>query len=201
MFNPILIAAVDIGSPMAGRLGWAVLPSGETGTDIGRLVLLVSEALKRGPVALGFEAPFWIPIRSDPMTLTKARTGEGSRSWSAGAGAGALATGLVVATHILSALKSAAPEAIATFDYHSPPTTPGGLFLWEAFVTGRAKGDSHVSDAMIAAAAFMAATPDLGAAQKLAHETNFNLLGALLLRTGWAEDLGLMSQELLVIAG
>ena len=45
-FRPVLIAAVDIGSPMAGNLAWAVLPNMRTGTDIPQLVTLVAEALK-----------------------------------------------------------------------------------------------------------------------------------------------------------
>jgi hypothetical protein len=64
-FNPSLIAAVDIGSPMTGKLGWAALPDEKMGKDVQTLVALVAEALLRGPVALGFEAPLWVPMRTD----------------------------------------------------------------------------------------------------------------------------------------
>ena len=33
-------------------------------------------ALRIGPLALGFEAPMFVPIRTDPKRLTAARTGE-----------------------------------------------------------------------------------------------------------------------------
>ena len=74
-FNPSLIAAVDIGSPMTGKLGWAVLPDEKIGKDVQTLVALVAKALLGGPVALGFEAPLWVPMRMDEMLLTKARRG------------------------------------------------------------------------------------------------------------------------------
>jgi hypothetical protein len=90
---------------MAGKLGWATLPSALTGKDISELVSQVSAALLEGPVALGFEAPLWTPKRSEVLALTKARQGEGSRSWSAGAGTGVLATGLAVIPYILTAIR------------------------------------------------------------------------------------------------
>jgi hypothetical protein len=200
-FQPSLIAAVDIGSPMSGRLGWAVLESGETGKDISRLISVLVEGLARGPVALGFEAPLWVPIRTDPMALTKARGGEGARSWSAGAGTGALATGLVVTTHILQALRDAAPDATASLDFRNPPAHPGGLLLWEAFVSAAAKGSSHQDDALIAAKAFRASCDDLSKCQKLVTEPNLNLLGAMLLRAGWSTELRLLEAEMLVVSG
>ena len=164
------IAAVDIGSPMAGKLGWAVLPSEQTGKDIQELVDLVAEALREGPVALGFESPLWVPMRSDVMALTKARQGEGSRPWSAGAGTGVLATGLAVIPFILTRLKDAAPDTEVTLDYRNLPNAPGTLFLWEAFVSAQDKGVDHEDDAMIAARAFQHACGDLPGSQKLTPE-------------------------------
>lgn len=166
-FEPFLIAAVDIGSPMAGKLGWAVLPEHRTESDISELVEIVVQALTRGPVSLGFETPLWVPMRADPMTLTKARGGEGTRSWSAGAGAGVLATGLVVVPHILSLIRRAAPSAVATLNFRRPPALPGTLFLWKAFVSARDKGDSHEADALIAARAFQRACVKLSDYQRI----------------------------------
>lgn len=198
-FEPALIAAVDIGSPRAGRLGWAILPSGATGKAVGDLVDALSEGLERGPVALGFEAPLWVPARNDEMMVTGARAGEKSRAWSAGAGSGALATGLAVIPHILSRLRKAAPNAVATMDWKSPPTGPQELLLWEAFVSSADKADSHEEDAMVAARGFERARGDLNAYQKLTSEPCLNLLGACLLRTGWTRDIGALSSDLLVL--
>jgi hypothetical protein len=198
-FHPFLIAAVDIGSPMAGKLGWATLPNGYSGADISELVSQVSGALLEGPVALGFEAPLWIPKRSEVMALTKARQGEGSRSWSAGAGTGVLATGLAVIPYILAAIREASPSTEVSLDFHNAPSEANHLLLWEAFVSAADKGKSHEDDAMIAAKSFQRACADLPAFQKLAPEPCLNLLGAMLLRTGWSTDLGLLEADTLVV--
>lgn len=198
-FEPALIAAVDIGSPRAGRLGWAILPSGMTGKAVGELVDALSEGLERGPVALGFEAPLWVPARSDELTVTGARVGEKSRAWSAGAGSGALATGLAVIPHILARLRKAAPRAVATMDWKAPPTRPHELLLWEAFVSSSDKGDGHEEDAIIAARGFARACGDLQSYQKLDPEPCLNLLGACLLRTGWTNDIAVLSSDILVL--
>ena len=198
-FSPSLIAAVDIGSPMAGRLGWAVLPNSQTGKDIDELVDLLSNGLKVGPVALGFESPLWVPMRSEVMRLTKARDGEGSRSWSAGAGTGVLATGLAVIPYILTKLRSSVPDAVGTLNFKRPPTGPLNVLFWEAFVSSQDKGESHEDDAMIAARAFQRAITDLPAAQKLRPEPCLNLLGAMLLRTDWVSDLSILQADTLVV--
>lgn len=198
-FAPAMIAAVDIGSPMADRLGWAVWPTEERGRDIGRLVDLVSAALLSGPVAIGFESPLWVPMRSEVMKLTKARKGEGSRSWSAGAGTGALATGLAVIPYILVQLRSSSPDASGTLDFEAPPSQPGEVLFWEAFVSAEEKGESHEDDALIAVMAFRRAMSDLPAFQKLVPEPCLNLLGAMLLRTGWSTELDFLQADTLVV--
>jgi len=199
MFQPSLIAAVDIGSPKAGNLGWATTAPERTGTDISELTDLICEALKSGAVALGFEAPLWVPLRQDVMSLTSARRGEGSRPWSAGAGTGALATGLVVVSYILSQIIAKEPSVSVSLDYKQPPTQPHSLFLWEAFVSQGNKGTSHTEDAMIAARAFERRKNDLESAQYLEAENNLNLLGAMLLRAGLSQDIGLLQSDLLVL--
>ena len=65
-------AVIDIGAP-GKTLGWAA--TDVTGkmvdeTDIDDCITTVAEALRKGPVALGFEAPTWIPTRMEPARLT-----------------------------------------------------------------------------------------------------------------------------------
>lgn len=72
------------------------------GKALPELIQALSADLQAGrPVALGFEAPMWVPLRGDPMKVTAARDGDVfvgadgkkvSRPWSAGAGSGALTT-------------------------------------------------------------------------------------------------------------
>ncbi|MCL6504891.1 MAG: hypothetical protein K6T86_19610 [Pirellulales bacterium] len=85
-------------------------------------------------------------------------------------------------------------------DWASFRASGAGLFVWEAFVSGGAKRDGHAEDAEVAVEAFL----------RLASETNFesaipaqdetySLIGAALLRTGWASDRGLLSRPCIVV--
>ena len=204
-FCPELIAAVDIGSPKGENLGWATLPKSKsnplTGTtkDIEQLISQVSHALEKGPVALGFEAPLWVPMRPNVRELTNGRKGEGTHPWSAGAGCAVLTTGLAVIPYILAKIRDKSPKAKAVMDFHNPPTEPNHLFLWEAFVSGTGKGKSDEDDATIAAKFFQKACKNLLKSQVLKPKPCFNLLGAMLLRTGWSNDLSLLESKMLVV--
>ena len=79
------IFVIDVGAPHKGNLGWANA-DGETGSDIDQCIEMLNKALPITPVALGFEAPMYVPVRDEPNNLLKARVFEGSRPWSAGAG-------------------------------------------------------------------------------------------------------------------
>ena len=85
-----VVAVIDVGSPKAGKLGWAFQRDDdpvETGSNLDEIVDRMGAALEVTSVALGFEAPLFVPYRNDAMTLTNARAGEGNRPWSAGPGA------------------------------------------------------------------------------------------------------------------
>jgi hypothetical protein len=67
------------------------------GNDIDVCVQTLAEALRNGPLALSFEAPMFVPIRTDPKRLRAARSGAfgkglASRPFSASAGATSLVT-------------------------------------------------------------------------------------------------------------
>lgn len=198
-FAPVMVAVVDIGSPAKGRLGWHVCPDDIHGSEVGLLIEYLAAGLLRGPCALGFEAPMYVPFRDSLPDLMKARPGEGNRAWCAGAGAGSLATALAVVPYILRCLRAKVPTATATLDWMNPPAQPGELFLFEAFVSGDGRGGSHVDDAKIAAECFYAANADLNGASKLDPEPPFCLLGAAMLRTGWSDDFSVLSQNVLVV--
>lgn len=198
-FSPILTAVVDVGSPAKGRLGWYASPPNRGGKDVEELADLLAAALERGPCALGFEAPMYVPYGRSIAQLTSARTGEGNRAWSAGAGAGVLATALVVVPYILSRLRAKAPNATAHLDWQNPPSSKGDLLLFEAFVSGPSKGVDHSDDARIATNCFMAACDRLDASNAVSEPDCLGLLGAALLRTGWSNDLGVLASKVLVI--
>lgn len=203
----VAIYCADIGSVPNRRFGWARGEADEQaidrhrgGTEIAELVDAVTEDLSAGrPVALGFECPLYVPVPGEPLKLGAARVGEGNRSWSAGAGAGALATGLVQVAWILSELRERMPEAMPYLDWEQFMAAGEGLFLWEAFVTDRAKATTHVDDATVAVAAFRRALPDPAEANAVTADRPLSLLGAALLWSGWSEELDLLHAPCLVI--
>ncbi len=76
-------------------------------------------------------------------------------------------------------------------DWEAFTQAPLGLFLWEAFVTGHAKGETHTADAEIAVRCFTRHLPDITAANAIEETSVYSLIGAALLRTGWSTDLAL----------
>ena len=147
----LTVCCADVGSVAAGNFGWALrdypgpLHEVPAQASIAELADAVEARLRAGrPVALGFECPLFVPLRDDPAELTRARRGEGNRAWSAGAGSGSLATGLVEVTWLLTRLRRALePPPALTVSWDAFTSGPGGLFVWEAFVTRGAKVGSH----------------------------------------------------------
>ena len=202
-----IIYCADIGSVPNGRFGWARSEPGEEpierhrgGSEIVDLVDAVADDLAaRQAVALGFECPLFVPVPEHALRLGAARPGDGNRAWSAGAGAGALTTGLVQVAWILRELHRHCPDSEPYLDWNDFTRAGGGLFLWEAFVTDRAKAATHVDDATVAVAAFRDALPDPTAANAVTADRPLSLLGAALLWSGWADDVALLHAPCLVI--
>lgn len=202
----VAVYCADIGSVAKRRFGWAGAsrvgePALESGITMDGLASAVANNLNDGrPVALGLECPLFVPITDDPSGLTCARPGEGARAWSAGAGAGALATGLTQTVWLLreiaGRLTSRAP---AYLDWPTFVRAHQGLFLWEAFVTGSSKADSHIGDAALAVNAFLRALPNPDAMNAVSCLDVHSLVGAALIRTGWSTDPQLLSRPCIVI--
>ena len=200
----VIVWAVDIGSVEKGRFGWCrATSSGNTkhGKSISDLVEGVARDLSDGlRVALGFECPLFVPIAADPYSLTKARAGEGNRPWSAGAGSGALATGLTECVWIFERIRERSNgNTIPVFDWVQFYGGEGTFFVWEAFVSGKAKGATHADDATIAAKAFWSCYPDIEGASSIKATNPFSLVGAALLRAGLSSDVKLLSEPCVVI--
>jgi hypothetical protein len=204
MPNRLWIFCADIGSVKAGRFGWFGADQDGMpvpGSSIEELASAVAEKITGGAkVALGFECPLYVPLRDDPMLLTKARSGEGNRSWSAGAGCGALATGLVEVTWLLEQIRINTPKSATAFlDWKAFGASNGGLFLWEAFVSGKAKGSGHAHDAEIAVQKFQAALPNPELANAISEQRVISLIGASMVRAGWSANVQHLSERCLVI--
>lgn len=108
---------------------------------------------------------------------------------------------LVQVVWLLGEIRRLAPDAPHVFvDWPLFQTHGSGLFVWEAFVSGASKGDSHAADALAAVRAFAAAmTQPLLVSAVTCPSEAYSLLGAALLRTGWSSDLELLSSQCTVI--
>ncbi len=196
----ITIGAIDVGAPK--NIGWAIL-SGDTvehGTDLDEFVVRFAAASTGRPSALGFEAPMFIP-HGRPMTnLTSQRNGDNGRPWSASAGATVTTIGIAIVSHVLAGLREYGAQRRAILDWNSWPNADD-LLLFEAFVSGsnHAGPGEHWKDALNAAEGFAKALPDLDVANAVSESEVFSLIGACMIRTGWAEACdGLLSQSCLV---
>jgi hypothetical protein len=200
------VAVIDIGKP-GKNLGWAIVGSSPaSGTDLDEAIDEISDRISRGPVALGFEAPLYVPMRSAAGDLTKARSGECvggvNRPYSASAGSTVLVIATVVVPYVLRALRSAAPVSIATMDYRSFFSAPAGVLFFEAFVTNQKKSHDarHVEDAELAAMHLLAMLEEQRPLESAICEPEcLNLLGAMMLRTGWTSDLSVLDDQCLVV--
>lgn len=199
----IAIGVVDVGSPRGGKLGWAVLSPGEPprlGKDLAAFVQVVTALGAVHPLAIGFEAPLFIPTPAEALKILSARKGEGARPWSAGAGAAVTTAALAVVTYTLAGLRLGLSQAKASTHLAGLPVRPGDTFFFEAFVTAAAKGDDHADDAFIAAREIQALLAgDRPYRSAIDEPEVFSLLGASLLRTGWSTDLEVLSAPCLVV--
>jgi len=199
------IYCADVGSVARRRFAWFSSRDQnclDAHEQIETLTERVRSDLASGvPVSLGFECPLYVPIADKPVELTRARKGERDRAWSAGAGCGALATGLVQVVWVLRDIRRDLPSPVPAFlNWQAFCEEGRGLFVWEAFVSGAGKGRSHCEDARAGVEAFKRALPAPDSCLAAGSESH-SLVGAALLRTGWSEDLSLLSQPCLVLRG
>jgi hypothetical protein len=198
-------AVIDIGKP-GKNLGWSFGKAGNEGTDLDECIEALAAALEDGGLALGFEAPMFVPRRQEPAKLLAARCGEclpgkPNRPFSAGAGAAVLVAGLVVVPYVLSKLKSKVSGASAILDWHRP-IAKKHLLLFEAFVTDQRKFTEtrHIEDARLAVEAFQHGMENpANLKSSVTVPDCFNLLGAMMLRTGWSNDPQILAQPCLVV--
>lgn len=198
------IYCADVGSIPNHNFGWAgIRASGEycEGQDIGQLARYVANDVDCGPVALGFECPLFVPLTSDPEDLLSCRPGEGARAWSASAGVTTLGAGIVECAWILREVRSRCSCDVPLFlNPGRFESTPHGLLIWEAFVTGKRRS-THVQDAALAVEEFGRNWPHLHTADALKCDGMdlISLAGLAALRTGWSADTGLLSEKCLVV--
>jgi hypothetical protein len=197
-YQSLHVAVIDIGK--LTNLGWAIEGPiiSSSGTDIDECIEALAQAIEVGPLALGFEAPMFVPFGRDREELDHCRVGEGDRAFSASAGACSLVKGLVIAPYILGGLRSRIETANPTFKWHKQ-MVPGDLLLFEAFVT-HVGPLGHKECARLAVEKFISGMENQAELESAINEPrSMNLLGAMLLRIGWTEDLSILSEPCLVV--
>jgi hypothetical protein len=193
------VAVVDIGR--LTNLGWVVEgPSvNESGTDIDLCIEALASAMKTGPLALGFEAPMFVPYGRTRYDLDKARKGDGDRAFSASPGACVLTKGLVIVPYILEGLRCRAQAAKPIFKWRGR-LSERDLLLFEAFVTHVGKSVNHAECARLALKQFPKEWEKRASSKSAIEEPcTMNLLGAMLLRMGWTDDPAILSEPCLVV--
>jgi len=206
------IYAVDIGSTLRQAFAWAATNPGDSEvigcTSISTLVDAISADLQRGiSIALGFEAPLFLPIPDHALNLSRGRKGEGSRSCMAPIGGYVATLALQQAAWCLRQLRRACGSAcFLTLDVASWPPRHGEriLFCWEALVSGdaharRDEKDGHLRDAATAARFFADHEDALTKEITVTAENPLSMIGAAGLWSGWSEDVRLLRKTALVL--
>ncbi|MBM3678945.1 MAG: hypothetical protein FJW96_13870 [Actinobacteria bacterium] len=190
--DELVIYCADVGSVPKGNFGWArsgiegKVEFHDGGTEIVDLVSAVARDIERGcPVALGFECPLFVPVPQNPLRLGAKRAGE-PIAFSASAASGALVTGVIQVAWVLRELHGILGPIPVFQDWHEFVEARGGLFLWEALVSGAAKAGTHMDDAVAAVAAFRQALPDPEVRNAVEVEGDvLSLVSAALIWAGW----------------
>lgn len=211
--NTRRIYAADIGSTRCDRgaapkFAWVCIdpdhPDDVRGSsDIEAFAKSIATSLAAGiSVAVGFEAPMFIPVPDEASDLCRGRAGEGSRSFAAPAGLAVSALGLHQAAWVLRYLRGAVSNTASfTMDDERWPPAPGHplLYCWEAFVSGPAHSEMHIRDAATAAVEFMRNESHLCVINAVEAQSPISLLSAAALWSGWTDDVSLLHRPCLVI--
>ena len=200
--RPKVIAAIDVGSRL--KLPWFRIGASGTraGADLDDLATALRSDLQSGAqVALGFEAPLWIPRAHASLEIGRARRGEGNRPWSAGAGAAVLAYAVQQATFVLSAIHVG--RRTATLDSRRWLDGDVDLLVWEAFVSGSGKDrlaiEPHIDDARRAAEEFARRAETDEIVSDLQPDDVISLVGLAMLISGWADDVSVLQHPAVVV--
>lgn len=200
-----VVYACDIGSVKSGTFAWARNDtSGNFPTasaDIDNLIAGVTrDAIKGVSIALGFEAPLFLPVPNDSAHLNSGRIGESSRSMFAPAGAAVTTIAVHETAWIFKRLRASLPvETTLTFDWESKRHLPGRLFVWEAFVSLTAHSDTHMRDAATAVQYFLANMDNLVSVNAVTCDNPLSLVAASALWSGWLTDIQTLHSPCLVL--
>jgi hypothetical protein len=192
--DQLQVFCADIGSIARDSFAWARRIPGSADEEllqrpesIESLAASVVQVLRDGePVALGFEAPLFIPVPENPDRLGKARPCDApSPSWSSSVGASVLATAMVQIPWTLRFIHEQVPDLRVHVQWPPFAERHDGLLLWEAFVSGAAKGQTHEEDARSGVQAFCEQLPNPGDPIATETERPFSVVAAAAIWAGF----------------
>jgi hypothetical protein len=191
--DQLQVFCADIGSIARDSFAWARRIPGSDDEEFHRpesiesLAASVVQILRDGgPVALGFEAPLFIPVPENPDRLGKARPCDApSPSWSSSVGASVLATAMVQIPWTLRFIHQQVPDLQVHVQWPPFAQRQDGLLLWEAFVSGAAKGQTHEEDARSGVQAFCKQLPNPGDPIATETERPFSVVAAAAIWAGF----------------
>lgn len=191
--DSLQVFCADIGSIAQESFAWARRIPGSDEEEVHEpgsiesLARAVVFQLEQGhPVALGFEMPLFVPVPAESSRLGKARPCDvNAPPWSSGPGGTVMATGLAQVPWLLREIRESVTDASLYLRWDPFAAACRGLLLWEAFVSGSAKGQTHEEDATIGMEAFCAQLPAPGDANADETERPFSLVAAAALWAGW----------------
>ena len=201
------IYACDVGSVSAGNFAWARVVPGQghpsASVDIDDLVKNLLQDIKNDmSIALGLEAPLFMPIPMDSGALNSGRQGEGNRSMFAPPGAAVATLAIQQAAWILRAIHDGESNLpMYTLDWRRWPSPEGvkHFLIWEAFVSGSARGTSHAQDAATAAMFFREHENDLAEVNAVKADEPLCMVHAAAIWAGWTDDNNGLRQSCLVL--
>ena len=133
------IVAIDVGAPR--NIGWYCStfekePGDHSCGTIDDLPVLLE---KKDYLAIGFEAPLFIPV-TDFKNFTKKREFDGNRPWSAGAGAYVTTVNLPLLVLCIKTIAKAHDGIEFTSSYHYwKEKRRECILFWEAFISGESQ--------------------------------------------------------------
>jgi len=206
-----VVYACDVGSTRgsAPRFSWVRLePTRLNGrisaySSLPALIDSIGQDMEKGHnIALGFEAPLFIPVPRDVSDLSRGRVGEGNRPFSSQAGLAVATLAIHQAAWILMMLRSFKNTGhvfTSAIESWPPLGATRTLFCWEAFVSGQAHSDSHARDAANAAYYFCQHEVDLANVNAVTGENPFSLISAVAIWSGWTNDIASLHKPTLVL--
>jgi hypothetical protein len=216
------IYACDVGSTIKRRFAWKRIGapvenvSGQN-FEIDCLVESLRRDFENGlSVALGFEAPLFLPVPQLASQLSKGRVGDSTRSCFAPAGSSVATLAVHQAAWILQAIRTDNVRfTLAPTDW-PPVGSEKILFCWEAFVSGSAKARCaahpgkpqrncqacsllHQGDADIALKGFREAFSVRPSVSAITASPTLCLIGAAALWSGWTTDTNVLREQVFVV--